>query len=401
MPATILSDLDGLLKRHYAGAFIAGQQQFDPDFISRMPLGVEKMGGEDAGFRFAVNLQRSQSGGAQNQNETFRSNQTATRKQSVIAAKINIWAVELTGFAITLSKSQVDAFVSGLEDEFQDKLTAMKKDMNRQCFGQGNGVLALVNGALVASTALVVDTPGVQYFFPGMRIDIWNGAVKQASAVLISSINEVTNTLTLASAVTVSDNANIYREGVNDSAPADGKEMMGLLGHSDDGTLFATYQGLSRATYSTWQGSITNAAGATVTNDLLQRAIDKGERRSGRVSDTLVSHRNQRRGYLNLTTPLKRFSDDNLDSGFKALEWNGMRWLVSHDCQRDKIYMYPQKDLEKFEAHPIKLDDTEGSTIHRISRTDTFEAYYKHYGNTGSKYPAAINRLDNLATLAD
>lgn len=399
MSATILSDLDGLLKRHYAGDFIAAQQQMEPDFINTMPLGAEKMGGEDAGFRFGVNLQRAQSGGAQNQNETFRTNQTATRKQSVVSAKINVWPIELTGFAITMSKSQVDAFVAGLEDEFSDKLASMKKDMNRQAFGQGTGVLSQVNGAVAASTSVVVDS--VQYFFPGMRLDIWTGAVKEAAGVRITSINETTLTLTLASAVTVSNNANIYREGVNDNAPSDGKEMMGLLGHSDDGTLFTTYQSLSRATYDIWQGSITDAASATLTNDLLQRAIDKGERRSGRIADTICSHRNQRRSYLNLTTPLKRFQDDNLDSGFKALEWNGMRWMVSHDCQRDKVYMYPRKDLERYEAFAIKLDDTEGSTLHRISRTDTFEAYYKHYGNTGTKYPAAINRLDNLATLAE
>jgi hypothetical protein len=401
MPATILSDLDGLLKRHYAGNFIAGQQQFDPDFINTMPLGVEKMGGEDAGFRFGVNLQRAQSGGAQNQNETFRSNQTAVRKQAVVSAKINIWAIELTGFAITMSKSQVDAFVSGLEDEFQDKLTAMKKDMNRQVFGQGNGVLTQVNGGVTASLTITVDS--VQYLFPGMRLDIWTavGGTKEASAVQISSFNETTLVVTLAQAVTVSNNALIVREGILDSAPTEGKEMMGLLGHSDDASLFVTYQGLSRSSYTAWQGSITDASSATLTNDLLQRAMDKGERRSGRVSDTIISHRNQRRGYLNLTTPLKRFQDDNLDSGFKALEWNGMRWMVSHDCQRDKVYIYPRKDLERFEAFGIKLDDTEGSTIHRIARTDTFEAYYKHYGNTGSKYPAAINRLDNLATLAE
>jgi hypothetical protein len=207
--------------------------------------------------------------------------------------------------------------------------------------------------------------------------------------------------VTLNQAVTSANAAVIVRENILDSAPTDGKEMMGLLGHTDDNTLFTTYEGLSRATYPIWRGSITDAASATLTNDLLQRAMDKGERRSGRVSDTIVSHRNQRRGYLNLTTPLKRFQDDNLDSGFKALEWNGMRWMVSHDCQRDIVYIYPRKDLERFEAFGIKLDDTEGSTIHRIARTDTFEAYYKHYGNTGSKYPAALNRLDNLATLSE
>lgn len=405
MGATALSTLDGLLKRHYSAGFVANQQNFDPDFISVLPQATEKLGGEGASFFFPVNLQRAQNGGAQNENETFRDNASAVRKQATVAAKINIWAVEITGFAMNMSDSQADAFASGLESEFEDKLAAFKKDLNRQSFGTGSGKLALVNGALTASTALVVDTPGVQYFFPGMKIDIFNsaGTVKQASAVTVSSINESTNTITLASTVTCDDNGIIVKDKVKDNAASDGKEIMGLYGISDDGTEFTTFQNLSRSTYDIWKGSITDASGAVITNDLLQRAIDKGERRSGRKIDTIFSHRNQRRQYLNLVTPAKRFQGDaKMDSGMPGgLEWNGMIWNVSHDCQRDTIYAFPKKDVQKFESHPIKLDDTEGKTLHRISRTDTFEAYYKHYGNIGTKYPASIVRLGNLATVTD
>jgi hypothetical protein len=399
MAATILSDLDGLLKRHYSGDFIATQQQTDPDVLSLFSTAAEKPGGEDGAVRFGVRMQRRQNGGAQNQNEQFRANETGVRKQSTIAAKINIWAIELTGFAISLSKSQVDAFVAGLEDEFEDALAMMKKDENRQVFGSGTGVIATVNGAVAASTTVVVSN--VQYFFPGERVDFWAGAVKEAANVQITSINESTLTLTLSLAITVANGDNIYRSNVNDSAPADGKEMMGLEGLADDGTLFTTFQGLSRATYGIWQGSITNAASSQITNDLLQRFVDKGERRSGRVVDTIISHRNQRRQYLNVVTPLKRFQDDDLDSGFKALEWNGMRWLVSHDCQRSRVYGFPRKEIQKYEAFGVKLDDTGGTTVYHIPRTDTYESYYKHYANIGTKYPASLCRLDSLATLSD
>lgn len=400
MAATILSDLDGLLKRHYSGDFIASQQQTDPDVLSLFSTAADKPGGEDGSVRFGVRMQRRQNGGAQNQNEQFRANETGVRKQATIAAKINIWAIELTGFAITLSKSQVDAFVSGLEDEFEDALAMFKKDENRQIFGNGTGILSTVNGALTASTALVVVN--VQYFFAGERIDIYTtGGVLEAANVQITAINESTKTLTLNQAVTVATGDNIYRSQVNVSAPADGKEMMGLRGLSDDNEDFTTFQGLSRATYTIWQGSVTDASSSQITNDLLQRMVDKGERRSGRVIDTIISHRNQRRQYLNVVTPLKRFQDDDLDSGFKALEWNGMRWLVSHDCQRDTVYGFPRKEIQKYEAFGMKLDDMGGTSVYHIPRTDTYESYYKHYANIGTKYPASIVRLQTLATLAD
>lgn len=399
--STTLASLDGLLKRHYGKGYIEAQQNFIPDFINTLTKATEKPGGEDGAFRFGVNLQRSQSGGAQNENEQFRDNQTATRKQSTIAAKINIWPVAITGFAMNMSEEQINAFASGLESEFEDKLTSMKKDMNRQCFGIGTGTLSLVNGAVAASTSVVVDS--VQYFFPGMKIDIYDstGTTKQVDAVQISSINKSTLTLTMASAVTCDDDGIIVRDKVKDSAATDGKEMMGLFGLTDDGTEFTTFQGLSRSTYDIWKGSITDASGAAITNDLLQRAIDNGEERSGREIDSIVSHRNQRRQYLNLLTPQKRFNDDKLDSGFKTLEWNGMKWRVSHDCQKEVVYAYPKKDVKHFESYATKLDQTEGRTLHRVSGTDTFEAYYKNYGNTGTKCPAALVRLDNLAVVAD
>lgn len=408
MSATLLADLDGLLKRHYSGDFVAAQQNFEADFISELPKAPDKPGGESGAVYFGVNLQRSQSGGAQNEDEQFRQNQTAIRKQSTIAAKKNIWAIQLTGFAITMSKAQVDAFVAGLESEFEDKLSAMKKDMNRQFFNDGTGNLALVNGAVTANATVTVDTPGVQYLFPGMVLDLFNsaGTVKQAASVVINSIDETNSTITLNQVVTVADNGLIVRNNIKDSAPTDGKEVMGLKGIADDGTLFTTFQGLSRSTYDIWKGTAIDASGATITNDLLQRSIDKGERRSGRTVTDLFSHRNQRRGYLNVVTPLKRFQNENMNAGMKdnegkGLEWNGMMWNVSHDCQRDTVYMIPKKDVQRFEALATKLDDTEGSTIHRIGRTDTFEAYYKNYSNVGTKYPASVIKLSGLATYSE
>lgn len=403
MSVTESSTLDGLLKRFYGSDF-TDQQQLVPDFLETVPAAPEKPGGEDGAVRFGVGLQIRQSGGAQNQNEQFRENESGTKKQFVISSKINIWPVEITNFAIETSKSADHAFMSGLDREMKEALTMMKKDENRQCFGYGMGVLALVNGAITGSTALVVDTPGTQYFFPGMRIDIvtaLSGGTLEASNVKISSVASNGTDLTLATAVTVSNNSYIVRAGMLTSNPTDGKEMMGLEGIADDATLFTTFQGLSRSTYPQLYGSITDASSAALTSDLLQRGADKVERLSGKTVDRIVSHRNQRRQYLSLVTPLKRFMSDKLDSGFQVLEWNGIGWLVSHECQNNNVYLYNKAMVRKFNTLPIKLDDSGGSTVHHIPRTDTIECYYKHYGNLGTYHPAAVGKIENLATLTD
>ena len=402
MAASDTSTLDGLLKRFYTKAAIVDQQQFDPDFIETIPKAPEKPGGSTAAVFFGVRLQRRQDGGAQNQGEQFRANESGIPAQASVVSKINIWPIELTNFLIEAGKGNEYAFMTALDSEMSDARRASLKDGNRQAFGDGTGQLALVNGAVVASATVTVDNPGVQYFFPGMRVDIITaGGAVEASNAYVSSISETNGTITLSAAVNVSDNSIICKAGVKTNAPSDGKEMMGLAGISDDGTISATFQGINRNTYDIWKGTIVDAGGASFTTDLAQRCSDKVERRSGSVVDVFVSHRNQRRSYLNLTVPKKRFMSDKIDDGFQVLEWNGFKWMVSHDCQRDSIYMYSKKALEVFSMLPFDLDQSDGRIIKHIPRTDTVEAYYKRYENIGSRHPAAVGRLKNLATLTD
>lgn len=401
MAASDTSTLDGLLKRFYTKAAIVDQQQFDPDFIETIPKAPEKPGGSTAAVFFGVRLQRRQDGGAQNQAEQFRTNESGVPAQASVVSKINIWPIELTNFLIEAGKGNEYAFMSALDSEMADARRAGLKDGNRQAFGDGSGQLALVNGAVTASATVTVDTPGVQYFFPGMRVDFYNGTALEASNCLISSISETNSTITLSAAVTLTDNDIIAKAGVKASAPSDGKEMMGLAGISDNNSLFTTFQGISRATYEIWNGTVVDAGGASFTTDLAQRCSDKVERRSGMNVEVFVSHRNQRRSYLNLTVPKKRFMNGNLDDGFAVLEWNGFKWMVSHDCQRDSVYMYNKKALEVFSMLPFDLDQSDGKIIKHIPRTDTVEAYYKRYENIGSRHPSAVGRLKNLATLTD
>ena len=404
MAASTTSTLDGLLKRFYTRQAIVDQQQFDPDFIETLNKAPEKLGGTDASCYIGVRLQRRQDGGAQTQSEQFRTNESGIPAQAKISAKVNIWAIELTNFLIAAGKGNDYAFMSALDSEMSDARHAGLKDGNRQSFGDGTGTLALVNGTTVASTTLTVDTPGVQYFFPGMRIDIYTAlGVAEALNVQVTSFSESASTLTLGTAVSATDNSLILKAGVWNTADVNvtQKEMMGLRGIADDGTLAATFQGINRNTYEIWKGTLVSAASASLTSDLLQRVSDKVERRSGKNVEVLVSHRNQRRAYLNVVVPQKRFMSDKMDEGFQVLEWNGMKWLVSHDCQRDTIYLYNRKAVEVFSMQGFDLDQSDGSIIKHIPRTDTVEAYYKRYENIGSRHPASVGALTTLATLTD
>lgn len=401
MAASDTSTLDGLLKRFYTRQAIVDQQQFEPDFIETLNKAPEKPGGTNASVYIGVRLQRRQDGGAQNQGEQFRANESGVPAQATVAAKVNIWAIELTNFLIAAGKGNDYAFMTALDSEMNDARTAGLKDGNRQAFGDGTGALALVNGATTNSTTVTVDTPGVQYFFPGMRVDFYNGATLEYGNVKINSISESAGTITVETALSLTDNDTIVKAGIKTSAPSDGKEMMGLRGIADDGTISATFEGISRSTYDIWKGTLVDGGSASLTTDLLQRVSDKVERRSGKTVEVFWSHRNQRRAYLNLTIPKKRFMSDKMDDGFQVLEWNGFAWAVSHDCQKDTIYMFNKKAVERFTMQEFDLDQSDGKVVSRIPRTDTVEAYYKRYENIGTRHPAAVGALTKLATLTD
>jgi hypothetical protein len=404
MSVTTSSDLDGLLKRNYGKDF-TDQQQLVADFLETIPAGSEKPMGESGAIIFGAGIQNRQNGGAQRQATQFRANETGVKKQFTIPSRIQIWSGEITNFAVAISENDTAAFASGLDREMKEALTMAKKDANRQLFGSAIGQLCKVNGALISSTALVVNTPDAQYLFPGMRIDVWTAVAgtKEADNVQISSISDDGLTVTLATAVTVSNASIIVRAGVLDGVAStdDAMEWMGLEGLSDDNTLFTNIQGLSRSTYPILKGSITDAASGALTADILQKAMDKVERKSGKNVDMIVSHRNQRRQYLSLAIPQKRFMNDKLDMGFQTLDYNGIPWLVSHECQKSAVYVYNKASVRKWVTKALALDNTDGQVTHKIPRTDTFEFYYKSYLAVGTYQPNAVGRIKSLATLAE
>ena len=400
------TSLGELLKRRYTQDQIARIQQTVADVLSIPTAGSEKPGGEDGSIYSGIDLQIGQAGGAQNQNDQFRTDEYGVTKQAKIMTKINIWHITLTKFANEIAKGNAEAFMPALKKRMDDAAIMLKKDENRQLFGYGYGVLALVNGAVTNDNDIIVDTPGVQYFYPGMRIDVFTAltsGTKEASNVKISSIDVSNLTITLDSNVTVSNNSYIVRAGVLDNLDgptADGKEFMGLLGITDDTTLFTSFEGISRDTYPQWKGTIVDASSAALTSDLVQRLSDKVENNSGRLVDTILSHRIQRRQYLSLTVPQKRFLSDKLDAGFQVLEWNGIKWAVSLDCYTNRVFAFRRELWKKYEVYPTKLDDDQG-IIKNIPLTDTIYAYYKHYANTGTWNANAFGRLDSLATLSE
>lgn len=392
--------ISGILKRVYSPEAIEDQQ--NRQYITWAK--IDKAPGRPTGLGFfgSVLLAGNQEGlGAQNELEALRSSGQQRPEQYVIRPKILTDTIQFSGLSLEIAKGNEEAFANNLTFQTDEALRDAFKELNGQLFRDGSGLLTLVNGAVVASKTIVMDS--VQYLRQFERIDIFDAAtdtIKEANGVQILDINPITNTITVDIPVTVDDNAFVYRQFVHDQAPVDGKELAGLRLAVDDGTVSASYEGILRTgvgSFPNWRGIIVNAGAVNLTNDLLQRTIMRLKVAGAPEPDILVAHPQQTRKYLDIVTPLKRFDKtQTLDSGYTSLEWNGRAWMEDTDCPYDVVYFMNKSYFRKYEVHSLKLDDQSGQTLKWNPGFDSFIAYLKYYGNLGSQRPNALARLENL-----
>jgi len=115
--------------------------------------------------------------------------------------------------------------------------------------------------------------------------------------------------------------------------------------------------------------------------------------------DFFITHRKQRRKYLDLVVPEKRFQDGHMDAGFTKLLFNGKEFMLDKDCQIDTVYAGKKSALRKFEVAPLSMAGYEGSDkFLRLANYDAYQTYWKHYCNFGVGKRNCFGKIVSLAT---
>lgn len=398
--ATDMGSIVGALKRVYDSKSVKVQNlqhraidELAPSFAKYSP------GGE--GYFGNINDKGNESVGAINETESFRTIDNENYQQWKVVPKILVAPIEFSGLSSKAAEGDDESFVDVVMDAIDMAKERLLKDENRQFFGLGTGLLAKPanTGLTSALTSFTVDS--AQYLRANMVVDIYDGATKTVSGMRISDVDKAANRVvaSFTAAVTIaSTNAEIVKENIRVSASSDGKEMIGLRGIVDDGTDLTTFQNLSAAANSIWRARRIDASSANLTSDLLQRLIDDVAVLSGEEPDTLIMHRLQRRKYLDIVVPQKRYQDQKMDSGFSKLSFNGIELWLDADCQDTVVYAINKKHLRKFELAPLEMASHDGSDrFLRIANKDAFQAYWRHYCNLGTSFRNAHGKIVSLA----
>lgn len=367
--------------------------------IDEVSKSLKKYSPEGEGFFGAINDYGNESGGAINETESFRTIDSEDYQQWKVVPKVLVWPIQFGGLTAAAASGDEASFANLIVDALDRARDRLMSDENRQFFGLGNGLLGAPAQAVTATgTLFTVDS--VQYFRRNQVVDIFSGTTKTVDSYRIAYVDRVNSIIAFSTSIGVSidTTSQIVKENIRDSAPTDGKEMMGLRGIVDDSTDLTTFQNLDASAIREWRARRINAASANLTSDLLQRLIDDVGILSGEDPDMLIMHRKQRRKYLDIVVPQKRYMDGSMDAGFSKLSFNGMDLFLDKDCQSDTVYALNKGKLRKFELEALGMGRHEGSdSFLRLVNQDVFQAYWRHYCNIGTSSRIHHGKLVSLA----
>lgn len=321
--------------------------------------------------------------------------------------KYNRGRIQVSGPSMAASRNDKGAITRVLNSEIEGVTRDLKAEVNYQLFNDGTSRRCLVNGDPGTGTTLTLDSPGTQYLFEGMKIDVVgdDDGVANDEDVVISSIDSDTEvTVSAALDAAIEDNDWVIRSDSHDGAgilPSDSYEMMGLKGIVDDATYVTTLHNLSRGDYAWWKCStFTNddnsGTNRDLTLDLIQEAVTAVEKNGDSV-DMIISDHDVRNSYAALLVADRRYDQSmELDGGWKALSYNGIPWVADKDCPPNTVFFLNMGRLFLMQQSDWDWMDEDGAVLSRVSGSDAYEAVLYWYADLATDRPRSFSFLRDV-----
>lgn len=315
-----------------------------------------------------------------------------------VPMKFNYGRITVTGPAIAASRDDAGAFARVVDLETRGLVADLARDINRQLFGDGTGLLAMA-AENASGTRLRVSS--TRHLRPGMRIDVIDAGdpagPPAAQNVEIVFVDPDNHEIELASAVSLTAAHGLYR---HNSAT---HEMMGLMGIVDDSD--TVLQTVDRARNPWFKAHVMTGDGEgrdELTLELMQRAVDRSEETAGGYIDAIVTTYEIRRLYASLLQAQRRYVNTmELDGGWKALEYDGRPLVPDRDCPDATMFFLDTSTFKLYRMSDWDWMQEDGAILHRVSGKDAYEAVLYHYGELGCDAPRKNVRIDGIRRLPE
>lgn len=419
--------------KYVYGQGIVNQFQDEPLTYHQFPKSDRKPGG--LGYQFSIRYARAQGTGARAESAKLPDPLVGKFDKGLIQPKYNYGSIRLTGPAIELGKGNEAAFVETMADQMDDIYQSVVMELQRQCHGDGFGLLATITASDNLSTSATWtstcdNTVGLLYMKEGMLCDIYksDGTAPVATtlpvACRVSSIDRVNKIITWeandATYVTNHPNATIaaytptaaaiaaasliIKMGTRDTTwavtdtPID---MIGLRGLFDDGSLLTTFEDISTSTYPKWKA---NKLGNSSVNrelslDLMLQACDLVRYDAGPRKIQMRMGLGQRRKYAALLMPDVRFAPGELRGGFEVLTFSAgdgaVEMIIDPDTYPGNIFVHPEGAIKKYELTPLGWGNP-GEKMTQRAGYDEYDMFLRIYTNLGTEQRNALTYITDL-----
>jgi hypothetical protein len=377
--AATLATIDSYLKEVYQGRI---REQLNDEIvalkrITRSGSGVtNEVGGKYV--TFPIHTRRNAGIGSRFESEAL----PTPGQQGHAAARVNLkyayGGVQLTGQAISLSDTDAKAFAKALDNEVEGLKNDLKKDMNRQVYGSGNGAIGVASGANTGATVPVYDA---RLFQVGAVVDTQTGTTVDNSGLVIDSIDVAAGTVTFTTTpgTALADGDIIVRAG-SGVAAAGNRELTGLAAIvSDSGTLY----NIDPSTEPEWKATVDDNGGTlrALSESLMINMVDSIRTKGGSTTLILQSL-GVRRAYFNLLSQLRQtVNTQQFTGGFTGLAFTTDQGeipvVADPDAPLNKQWFINEDALTYYRDEDWHFIDRDGSMWKQVrDNSGDYDAYY-------------------------
>ncbi len=417
MATQTLAAFDAALKDLYVGPIVEqlNQKTYVLDQIERDSDHIDH-----TGRRAVVPLHKNRNRGRKSiaDGGTLPSAGAQVYLDAIVPLRYHTYGIELTDQVIEASKTNEGAFVSAIEVESKGVAIDMRKDINRQCFGQGNGALC----APPSATAGVKKTSGatatklefnlesdLQYIQVGDVIDVLvesTGSInsKGVEGAEVTARSVSSKEVTLSKGLAAELNAetfNVYISGNRN------QEMDGLRNITEnERTLHSVNSATAGNAF--WKGNTVKAGTAIATpavagESLFEQLADNvGAQGNGDV-EVFLTTRGIRRRLADSYQSQKRFNDAkavDVHGGYSAIMVNEIPVVADDDAPKGFAFGLNKSALKWFEqTKPGWLERENGGIFHlKTAGTGTYaaiwQAWFRWYAALGCVAPNRTGRVE-------
>jgi hypothetical protein len=351
--------------------------------------------------------------------------------------KYNYGRFQVTGPTIKASKNDMGAFAKAIDANIKGLTLDVKKNVNRQLFGDSSGAVAVLTSSTVttpltvqglywAANKYLPDNQPIQTITvadystlrpaDGATACAVNGTATATSVPFDGSVftSAIANDLlglygsTYAASGTNNDSSSKELNGLR-LIVDDGNCPEDADWWNQDGTPAGDYTlGLvDFNSYPTWKAVVKESdtprtSGATLPTrraldeTLMDEVVDSIADNGGNC-DLIITTRDIRRQYVDLLRGDKRFvNTTKLSGGYTAIDFNGIPIVTDSDCTRDDMYFLTMSSLVLFEESGWDWMDEDGAILSRVSGYDAYEAILFWYSQLGCYARNQNGRLTDI-----